>query len=704
MAIEKEFRHLVEFKSEIIISGSCPELNIGSKYVILCSKVIQGKYEGSYKIEQMVFANFLVKEDKNKTILESFNYAESTIQCILEAYPNICDLIMAGKKDEIDMSKIKGFTEKNLNNLINKIENTGRELYLILNFQEYQLTFNMAKLIFKKYNNQIEKFKIALEKDPYKTLCDIEGMGFKKADKLILKAKPQLINSKYRLISATEHIIKENEMSGSTYIPIIDCYNLVKELVPECINKFTEIVKANDRLYVDNVKKVISLRSTYEIEKYLSQRLLEGLGKKKYYNFDYKKWEKTKDGDELTEQQKSILPLLEKHSISILCGFAGVGKSTSVNAVIEMLKDNGKSFLAIAPTGRASKVLHENIGEDTGTIHRMVLNQKIIDTDFLICDEATMIDIFLMKELFERINFNRTSILFICDPAQLSSVGCGNVLADMISSQKFPLVFLDKVFRYNEGGISYVATEIRNGQSYIQDGTRTNNIIKFGANQDYVFVETNDDDINQQIIKMYQNLMRKGKLDINEIVILSAYNKGKYGTIVLNNHLQKLINPKTPNNETTFSKKVDNTEINFRIGDRVIQIKNDYNVPLKENDKETTNVFNGEDGTITDATKDFLIIKFNGVETKYDKSMLSNLMLGYAMTIHKSQGSTFKNVIVVSPNSHKFFFTRNLLYVATTRASSRVIHIGSLNLVYSALKKNESKKRNTFLKDLLIGR
>lgn len=701
--VPKEYQRLVEYKGNIVVSGICPELNIGNRYSMVCSKIVQGKYEGSYKIEQMVFANLLIQEDKNKTILESLGYAEITIQNMLQAYPNICDLIVENKIHKIDISKIKNFNEKNLNNLIAKIQKNARELYLILNFQEYKFTFAIARSILNKYNKNIEKLKTSLEKDPYKTLCDIQGMGFKKADKLILECNPNLIDSKYRIISAIEHIVQENQINGSTYMPIMECYNLAKSLVPECIKQFNQILKANDRLYVDDIKKVVSLKSTYDTEKYLATKLLEGVNIKKNYDFNFKKFHKSAEGDILTEQQIEILPILEKYSISILCGYAGTGKSTSINAVTQMLKENGKDFLLIAPTGRASKVLSENTGEIAGTIHRMVLNNSMIECDFVICDEATMIDIFLMKELISRIDFNRTSLLFVCDPAQLSSVGCGNVLSDMINSNKFPLVFLDRVFRYEEGGISYIATKVRKGENYLHTGDKYNNIIKFGSNKDYLFIETPDDNIDKQIAKIYHQLIEKGRLDINEIVILSAYNSGKYGTVILNNQLQELINPKTPNNKTVFSKRIDNTNIDFRIGDKVIQIKNDYNVSLNTDDiKETVNIFNGEDGIIIDANETFLIVKFNEVETRYDKSMLSNLMLGYAITIHKSQGSTFKNVIIVSPTAHTYFSNRNLLYVATTRARNKVIHIGSINLVNSSLKKNESQIRNTFLKDLLM--
>lgn len=1059
--VPEEFRHFVNFKSKITISGICLDLNIGKTYILLCNEILDGKYAGSYQIEQIIYEDVL-NGDKNYAILSNLGYAESTIENILSAHPNICDLIIENK--EIDKSiKIKSFSEKNLNNLIKKIRNQSKELYLILHFPEYNISLTMAKEILNKYNQQIDKFKIALKTDPYKTLCGISGIGFKKADKMILSKNPELINSKIRMFSAIEYIIQENEVSGNTYMNILDCYNRTKELTPECISYFTEILKEKNRFYSDENRKIVSLRSTYEVEEYLAKKLQQGIDIKKDYQFDVSKYSKSIDGNDLTSQQMEILPIVKNNSIAILCGFAGSGKAekldapiltdkgyipmgevkvgtkvfgedgelhnvigvypqgvkdiyevvfsdgtkvecckehlwnvqkpswrdkykhkwetvdvktlmqrdlyqissngykrwqyyipmtkplkfkerkvlidpyvlglllgdgglsgkgiyftniendiiqklknilekdnfeikqksnikdyyivdkeliyknrlsrclttyglkghtsytkfipedylyntpeirlkvlqglidtdgyteasgyefsttslqlcedvkflvqslggtatysikdnakythndekkdgaiayrlyikapngivfhtsekhnkkykvgqtqarrtireinyvgksecqcikvdnptelyltndcivthntTSVNAVIQMLKDAGKTFLLLAPTGRASKVLSQNTGENSSTIHRILLrHQKLdnIDVDFIVCDEATMIDIFLMKDLLKKVNFNNTSILFVCDPAQLSSVGCGNVLSDMINSNKFPTVFLDKIFRYNEGGISYVATETRNGSNYFKSEIKKDNISKFGAKNDYAFIEVVDNLVKEEVLKIYKKLIKKGNLNINEIVVLSAYNSGKYGTIELNNSIQNLVNPQTPENETQFSKKIKENQINFRIGDKVIQIKNDYDVTVKpekeaqdiENSK-IISVFNGEDGIIVDANEEFLTIKFNDVETIYNKQKISNIMLGYAITIHKSQGSTFDNVIVISPSAHTFFSTRNLLYVALTRAKNGVIHIGSKNTIGSALKRNESKIRKTFLIDLL---
>lgn len=399
----------------------------------------------------------------------------------------------------------------------------------------------------------------------------------------------------------------------------------------------------------------------------------------------------------------------------------------SIKAVTTMLKNNNKSFALFAPTGRASKVLKDNTGFDTSTIHRQLMKlrssngdveRQITDVDFVICDESTMIDINLMFDLLQALDLKRTSLLFICDPAQLLSVGCGNVLTDMIKSKVFPTVFLDEVFRYNEGGISYVATEIRDGKNYLRDVLEDKKEIVLGNKGDYIFYNIDDDSIIDKISNIYQLVFKNTSVDELDLVCLSAYNKGKLGVFALNQVIQKTINPLTQENKTNFSKLTPDGTLDFRKGDRVIQTINNYKANVLDElyldnniidiNHISTNgeIFNGEDGKIICEKRlsngePILIIKFNDTYYVYKKEDLNSLSLGYAITIHKSQGSSFKNVIVVSPNSHKFFTTRNLLYVACTRAREKIIQIGSPDLVRTRVKVNETTSRKTFLFDLL---
>ncbi len=720
--VSPEYLNLVTYNdnARITINGIMPNLTEGNKYKVEITYANNKQFPNSYKLNKLILENYLLEEDRNKAILTHLKYSESTINNLLVAYPNICDIIINGETDKIDISKIKNFNEVNLQNLKKKIIYEAKEIYILINFPEWEFTFGIAKSITNKYNNDIAKFKTELEIDPYKTLCDLQNMGFKKTDKIILRNRPELINSKYRLLSAVEYILEENEKEGNTYLEVGIIHKRINEIAPECISNLGEVLKS-DRFYIDNEKKAISKIITFKTEKDIAKMLLKGNSIKKDFNFNIEKFNKTINGDLLTEQQMKILELTKNNSINILCGFSGSGKSSSINAVVTMLKEYGKTFLLLAPTGKASKVLSKATNCSASTIHRVLVSEnddKKFSYDFILVDEATMIDIFLMKKLINKINFEKTSLIFICDPAQLPSVGAGNILKNMIDSEKFPLIFLDKIFRYGEGGLSYIATETRNGNSYFKNIDIDKEIIKFGKNNDYIFVNKNDEDIIKQLEFFYINLIKNNKLNINEITTLSAYKKGNLGSLILNNIIQNLVNPETENNKTSFKRVTDKVSMEFRIGDKVIQIKNNYKVPLniatkKRNEdgeieityEKVIPIFNGEEGVIIAEEDNNLIIKFDEDDNcicRYSKELANEILLGYAITIHKSQGSTFQNAIVVSPNSHNFFSSRNLLYVATTRARDRVFHIGNINSINKAIKKDSSIIRKTMLYDLLI--
>lgn len=716
--VPQEYITFVNHNSGFItIKGIFQELNENEKYSMDLTYEYNEKYQNSYNVNKIIIENHLLEADRNRAILTHLKYSESTIENLLIAYPDICDLLINGKRNEIDINKIKGFNNTNLDNLQKKLIKETKEIYILINFPEWEFTFAIAKSITKKFNNDIESFKINLEKDPYKTLCDLDGMGFKKTDKLILQNRSELISSEYRLYSAIEYILEQNEMQGSTYLEILLVHKELKEIAPECIHHLEKVLK-NDRFYIDSDKKSISRKVTYKIELNIAKKLLQGNEIKKEYSFKKEKYNQTIEGDTLTDKQIVILDFSEKYSVSILCGYAGSGKTIGIKALTQMLSDNGKSFLLLAPTGKASKVLSNATGYEASTIHRVLVpmgKEDMIDNDFVIVDEATMIDLFLMNNLLSRIDFKKTSIIFICDPAQLPSVGCGNILTNIIDSKMFPTIFLDKIFRYGEGGLSYVATEIRNGNSYFKDIDTSQEIIKFGKKSDYLFVNKQDDDIIEQLKSFYTNLIKNDKLNIDEITTLTSYKKGSLGSSILNNIIQDLVNPLTEENKTNFQKIENKVPIQFRIGDKVIQVKNNYKVPLNiSTQKEdydgnveivyenTVPVFNGEEGIVISEENNALIIQFDDRICRYTKDMLIEILLGYSITIHKSQGSTYQNVIVVSPNAHSFFSSRNLLYVALTRARNRVFHVGNGNAINRAIKKDSNIIRKTLLYDFLI--
>lgn len=679
----------------ITISGVTPDLQIGETNTVTIEQIETGKYAGGYKIITYHIKETYNTKKSNKILLEHLGYSEKTISAILDVYPNIAEIVYNNRKHTLDYSKIKGMSKKVFDNIIKNIEGRSKELLLVNTFPKMKLTNAVSNAILKKYS-EIDKFKIAFETDPYLALCSVTGIGFKKADEMILSHDETLRNSKYRVLSAIEYVLEQNENNnGSTFMFAGICRQEVQKIVPEAISHFNAVAKENNRFYINTSKSIIARKSTFLTEEKIYKKIKEGTFIKKHFDFNVKNFDKDIEGNTLTEEQTKILDVIKTNSISILCGYAGSGKTTSVNAITQMLKFYNKKFCLLAPTGRASKVLSENTNFDASTIHRKLLHMKkigdeIFIEDFIIVDEASMIDANLMETLLDKIDFIKTSLIFVCDPAQLASVGAGNVIYELINSKIIPVVTLSKIFRYGEGGISYVATEIRNGVSYFHSGKSDKNSskLKFGNKEDYVFISSEDDTILSKISKIYQNLILKNKLNLDEIIVLSGFNKGELGTVNLNNLIQKTINNKS---KTVCKKMVDNEVVKFKLNDKVIQVKNDYEIqpPL----------FNGQDGIIKGFDEDnlSLIIEFDKVIYQYPVSKINNLALGYCVTIHKSQGSTFNNVILISPKSQSYFATRNLLYVGVTRARHKVIHIGDYSNVGMALKKEETEKRKTFL-------
>ena len=715
-----ECKHLVEVNGygTITISGKMPVLIEEKEYVVVCELDMKSKYPSSYKLITISYdRSHKITRKETINFLGKINIGSNVIESIMEHYPNIIELVINDKVNEIDVSKIKGIGKKKLKNIIDKVNDNYRFFDIMTEYADMGLTMKMVQALYDKYTN-VEMIKKHMSENPYECLCSIARVGFKTADVKILEKNSALKTSPFRMRECVKHLLKENENAGNTWISVSDLHSKAMEITPECITHFINILKNDEEIYLNVETKRVAFKKTYYCEYEIAVMLFRLLQEKKSYDFDVSKYNKSREGLPLTLKQQSILPLLKTNSVSVLMGFAGTGKSTSTKAVVDMIIDNNKSVRLIAPTGRASKVLREMTNHEASTIHRGIrLGQKDdkecpfeVEEDFVICDEASMIDIFLMRKLLRAINPKRTSLLFVCDPEQLASVGCGNVISDIIKSGVVPTVFLDEVFRYGEGGLSYIATETRNGKKYL-DVLDERNVIHFGNNKDYSFFKSSKEDTLKMVETIYTKLINSG-MNKSEVVILTAYNKGDLGTYNINNIIQSIVNPKIL--EDTFTRTVDNIEIAFRVGDKVIQTSNNYKAVLYTADRDSieldskgnpirdyTEVFNGDDGIVKIITEDYMVVDFYGELIEYEKKDLSSLLLGYAISVHKSQGSTFDNAIVVTPISHKFFTKRNLLYVAVTRARNKVIHIGDIGTINYALKQSETIMRNTFLYDLL---
>lgn len=554
--------------------------------------------------------------------------------------------------------------------------------------------------------------KRKLREDPYKCLTRISGVGFIKADAILLELERtnkikfpfDLKSSQQRCAACIEYFLIENQNNGNTKMDLRDLRKQVVKLVPTCSQHYVECLK-NDYFYYNKQTYDIALRKTYDTENYIAERIADANTYKRVWNIDYTKYRNVGDCS-LSDEQVSALKCICENNIMILNGNAGSGKSMTSSAIIKMLDDNHKTFRLFAPTGRAAKVLSDYTQCPASTIHRGLgyrppsdwgYNKECkLDCDVLIIDEFSMTDIFLFAHVIDALDFKKTKLIIIGDSAQLPSVGPGNLLHDFMNSNIIPTISLSKIFRYADGGLMKVATDVRNMKPYL-NGIKEKCTV-FGNAKDYSFIQSANERIVNDTVSLYKKLIKNHKPE--DILVLSAYNKGEYGTIVLNKHLQKLANPNI--SKSSISMQIGETT--FYKDDIVIQTVNNYkaivyidNQFTYGDDAETTFIPNGMIGKIKLISLQFAVIDYDGIEVIYKKSDMQSVMLGYAISIHKSQGGSADTVVLLTPSSHSYMLNSNLIYVGLTRMKKNLYHLGDSNAINRSVKKKENLARNTFM-------
>lgn len=363
------------------------------------------------------------------------------------------------------------------------------------------------------------------------------------------------------------------------------------------------------------------------------------------------------------------------------------GKTTSMQALVNMLDSNGYTYTLLAPTGISSKKLREATQKEASTIHMFLTMSENLG-DYLIIDEASQISVHLLSMLFDKVA-DTTKIIFIADPSQLASIACGNIVEDMLDSGIVPVCNLTKVFRYNTSGIITIATDVRNGANDHLTDTFT----------DYKFVET-DTLVIKQIEQEYARLLADG-YSKDDVLILSPFNKGEVGSLAINAAIQAKFNP---NELSKVGHTVNNVPIYFKVGDKVINKKNEYAMPLADDD--TAFVANGDIGTVMEIVPDekepYMIVRYDCGDCIVDKAHIKNTLLSYCCSIHSVQGSQAKAVIVVIDRSHANLLSRNLIYTSVSRAQDKLVLIGDEAAIQEGLKVQEEKERNTALREMLL--
>lgn len=705
--------------NNVSILGELSELTLGVEYEITAEEQ-DNKYGTSYKVIN-------IKRDIPTTAEGTYLFlseilTDNQAKVLLEHYPDIIQRVRDNNLNDIDFSKLKGIKEKTFAKIKDKIITNFCLMELVIEFKNV-LSMNIIKRIYEEYSS-IDKLKEKLKSQPYTTLTRISRIGFKTADSIILQLqKENIIDFGYdvktsadRCLACMLYILEENENEGHTKMNLADLRQQCLKIVPSAAEHFVEAVKDDD-IYYNKDTMDVSLRQTYETEEYISNVILSNLkNANNAWEYDVEKYRKVGEF-ELSDEQIKIINVICKNNIAILNGFAGSGKTASTQGLIKMLKDNYKTFELFSPTGRAAKVLHENTNEKASTIHRglgytppnkWTFNEwNKLHCDIVIVDEFSMVDIWLFKRLLDAIDFKYTKLLLIGDNAQLPSVSCGNLLHDFMEANIIPTVTLNKIFRYSSGGLMRVATDTRCCQEYLTKDMKEK-ATTFGDNQDYMFVDLATDSIPINVVTLYKKLLENGS-SIEDIQVLTAKNVGDCGSVQLNNMIQRVANPKYGSD---VNMKVGDTT--YYEGDLILQTVNNYEAELYkehgydpfedeflEDDAQTAFVANGETGIIKEIYNTYVIVDFGGILVKYYRADMNMVKLGYAISIHKSQGGGFKTVILCTPQSHIFMLNSNLLYVGLTRMKEKLYHLGSLQSVNQAVKKKANLTRHTFMQNLL---
>ena len=556
---------------------------------------------------------------------------------------------------------------------------------IMLFLQSNEVSTSHATKIYKTYGS--EGISIVKE-NPYRLADDIWGIGFKTADSIA--EKMGIDKTKFvRLRSGIFYTLNKLAENGHCYGEREQLVKKAKELLEveegEIEVTLDEMLRTKD---VIQEEEAIYLPPYYFSESGCAKRLLELLltGRKSVIDTE-KTLEKVVSQSQITydEIQLEAVRTAISSKVMILTGGPGTGKTTTTLGIISAYKMAGYKILLAAPTGRAAKRMAEATGMEAKTIHRLLEykppegyqknEDKPLEGDVLILDECSMVDIMLMYNLLKAIP-EHMSLVLVGDIDQLPSVGAGNVLRDMINSERIPVVRLTRIFRQAQGSrIIMNAHRINKGEAIDMRG---------GRNSDFFFAEkqTNEETVATLVQYCKENLPRYYHVDpIQDIQVLTPMQRGECGAVNLNQILQEAMNP------TDICLRRGGTQ--YRLNDKVMQIRNDY-------DKE---VFNGDIGTIckVDTEERELTVDFDGRKVVYDVTELDELSLAYAVTIHKAQGSEYPIVVMPFTMSHFVMLQRNLLYTGVTRAKKILVLIGERKAIFYAIRNETTAGRNTKL-------
>lgn len=691
---------------EIKIVGIFDSVNIGE------SLEVEGEftYDNKYG-EQLNVTSY--KKKLPSSVVEIERYLSSGIIAIIG--PKNAGYIVEkfGKKsldivfDETDrLIEVRGIGKKSIEKIKKSVEELRFSKNILFYLSGLGISLSLSKKIYSIFREDTLEI---INENPYKLIKNVKGIGFLKADEIALKNNLDK-TSPYRIESAIIYILTQKAINfGHVFYPkeklteeVSSLIGIEKNLIEPI---YMNLLLSSD-IVVDNSfdEPNIYLDYLYISESYIASKLAKMALNEDFkilFNID-KEVKKSIENQsiKLSEIQIDAIKSCFEENISIITGGPGTGKTTIINTISKIFIENGYNISLCAPTGRAAKRIEETTGIEAKTIHRMLgyipssyddighfeyNEDNPLDTDLIIIDEMSMVDVVLFEKLLRGLKDN-TKLIIVGDVDQLPSVGAGNVLKDLINSNKIKYTKLIDIFRQSENSNIIVnAHKINNGQEPILNE----------KNSDFFFLNTDAPSITRNIVVdlISRRLPKAYGYDYSkDIQILTQSRKGICGVFELNKLLQDILNPKTEaSDEILVGNKL------FRVNDKVMQTKNNYNLSFIDDEgEENFGVYNGDMGHIIfiDKSSNKLTVEMDDKRLiEYSLEDLDNLELAYAITIHKSQGSEFKSVIIPMFDGYKLLQTRNLLYTAITRAKENIVLVGDKNVMNNMIRNNTINSR-----------
>ena len=612
------------------------------------------------------------------------------------------------------LAEIKGISERKAREIAEQVEEKKDMRKAMIYLQKYGISTKLAAKIYRYYGMRVYK---VLEENPYQLADNIEGVGFKTADEIASRIGIHT-DSDYRIKSGLFYTLQQAVGEGHIYLPQdillrragellgVEIQDISKHVMDLCIEKKTVLKECGDeiRIYpahyyylgLNTAKMLHDLNIDCKMPEDMMERRLK----------------KVEDAEQIeldAMQHRAVIESI-KHGLLILTGGPGTGKTTTINTMIQFFESEGMSILLAAPTGRAAKRMTEATGYEAQTIHRLLEvnvnpeetdstggfmrnRQNPLEADVIIIDEMSMVDLTLMHALLSAV-VPGTRLVLVGDVDQLPSVGPGSVLRDIIISGCFPVVTLTRIFR--QAGTSDIvvnAHKINKGEPVVLDN----------KSRDFFFLRRQDADtiIGVTIMLIQKKLPKYVGAQPAEIQVMTPTRKGLLGVERLNTILQRYLNPESPKKaEKEIGGRL------FREGDKVMQIKNNYQLEWEVTTKfglavdRGTGVFNGDMGVITEINQytETLEVEFDeSRKVKYGFDMVEELELAYAITVHKSQGSEYPAVIIPLLPGPRLLYNRNLLYTAVTRAKKCLTIVGSDEVFQEMIQNKNEQARYTSL-------